>query len=269
MRHALKIHGLSKQYHGKFAVEQVDLTASAGELVVLLGPSGAGKSTIFRCVTRLVAADGGEIEVLGQRMDRLHGRTLRQQRRSIGLIFQQFNLIGRLSALDNVLAGRLGAVPAWRAIARRFTAADRQLALAALDRVGLLSHAYQRADRLSGGQQQRVAIARVLAQESRIILADEPVASLDPIAANNVLEILRSVARERGIAVLCSLHQTALAQRYADRIVAMRAGRIVLDAAASSLDAQEIHRIYGGENRVAELDEPAAGIEIGEAAAAA
>lgn len=248
MQHALAIRGLSKRYGDKAAVDRVDLTVAPGEFVALLGPSGAGKSTIFRCVTRLVAADAGEIDLLGARMDALHGRALRNQRRAIGLIFQQFNLIGRLSALDNVLAGRLGAVPTWRAVLRRFTTPDRQRALASLDHVGLLSHAYQRADRLSGGQQQRVAIARVLAQESRIILADEPVASLDPNAANNVLGILRSVAHERGIAVLCSLHQTALAQSYADRIVAMRDGRIVLDAAAASLDADEIHRIYGGED---------------------
>jgi phosphonate transport system ATP-binding protein len=178
-------------------------------------------------------------------MDNLHGRALRLQRRSIGLIFQQFNLIGRLCALDNVLAGRLGAIPTWRAVLRKFQAADRQIALAALDRVGLLEHAYQRADRLSGGQQQRVAIARVLAQESRIILADEPVASLDPAAANNVLGILRAVARERGIAVLCSLHQTALARQFADRIIALRGGQVVLDARTDALDADDIQRIYG------------------------
>lgn len=245
MQEALRIHALSKSYGSKAAVSHVDLSVAPGEFVALIGPSGAGKSTIFRCISRLVIADSGEIEVLGQRMDNLSGRALRLQRRSIGLIFQQFNLIGRLSAMENVLAGRLGAVPTWRAVLRRFQPADRQVALEALDRVGLLAQAYQRADRLSGGQQQRVAIARVLAQESQIILADEPVASLDPIAANNVLEILRMIARERGIAVLCSLHQTALARTFADRIVALHSGRVVLNATTDALDADEIHRIYG------------------------
>jgi phosphonate transport system ATP-binding protein len=253
---ALQIRALTKSYGNVTAVAQVDLTVSAGEFVALLGPSGAGKSTIFRCVTRLVAPDAGEVDVLGRRMDNLSGRALRMQRRSIGLIFQQFNLIERLSALDNVLAGRLGATPTWRAVLRRFPQSDRQLALAALDRVGLLEKAYQRADRLSGGQQQRVAIARVLAQESRIILADEPVASLDPSAADNVLGILRSVARERGIAVLCSLHQTAFAQRYADRIVALRAGKIISDTAAADLGADEIRRIYGAGDELA-IEAPA------------
>jgi phosphonate transport system ATP-binding protein len=243
---ALQIRALTKHYGDVAAVAQVSLAVSPGEVVALLGPSGAGKSTIFRCISRLVAPDAGEVEVLGERMETLRGRALRTQRRSIGLIFQQFNLIGRVSALDNVLAGRLGATPTWRAVLRAFPQSDRQLALAALDRVGLLEKAYQRADRLSGGQQQRVAIARVLAQQSRIILADEPVASLDPIAADNVLGILRSVARERGIAVLCSLHQTAFAQRYADRIIALRAGKIVADVAAGALGADDFRRIYGG-----------------------
>jgi phosphonate transport system ATP-binding protein len=266
MPYALQIRGLRKQYGTKVALDRVDLRVKPGEFVVLLGPSGAGKSTIFRCVTGLVAADSGEIDMLGARMDGLRGRRLREIRRSIGLIFQQFNLIGRLSAIENVLAGRLGAVPTWRAVLRRFSVEDRQRALAALDRVGLLAETYQRADRLSGGQQQRVAIARVLAQECRVILADEPVASLDPVAASNVLSTLRSVARERGIAVLCSLHQTALAQRYADRIIAMSSGRVVLDAAASSLDAADIYRVYRGDGGGA--GEDSSGGIVAEAAAA-
>jgi phosphonate transport system ATP-binding protein len=163
----------------------------------------------------------------------------------VGLIFQQFNLIGRLSALDNVLAGRLGHVSTWRVIARAFPARDRQLALAALDRVGLLDKAYQRADSLSGGQQQRVAIARVLAQEARLVLADEPVSSLDPASAEIVLATLRDVAAASGIAVVCALHQVDYARRFCDRLVALDKGRLVLDVPARAFDAGAFERLYG------------------------
>ncbi len=241
---ALQIDGLEKRYGDTHAVAGVSLSVGEGELVALLGPSGSGKSTLFRCVSRLARPDAGAVHVAGVRIDELEGRALRDKRRAIGLIFQQFNLIGRLSALDNVLAGRLGSVGTLRATFRAFSSEDRQLALAVLDRVGLLDKAYQRADSLSGGQQQRVAIARVVAQRSRIILADEPVASLDPTSANNVLTLLRSIARERGIAVLCSLHQTDLARGFADRIVAMKQGKVMLDAAVGNVGDAEILAIY-------------------------
>jgi phosphonate transport system ATP-binding protein len=241
---ALDIVALEKRYGPTRAVDGISLSVGGGELVALLGPSGSGKSTLFRCISRLARPDGGSVHVAGARIDQLEGRALREQRRAIGLIFQQFNLIGRLSAIDNVLAGRLGTVGAVQAALRAFSADDRQLALAALDRVGLLEKAYQRADSLSGGQQQRVAIARVIAQQSRIILADEPVASLDPTAADKVLTLLREVARERGIAVLCSLHQTTLARGFADRIVAIKQGQVVLDAPATDVGDAEIAAIY-------------------------
>jgi phosphonate transport system ATP-binding protein len=243
--HALSLDRLTKRFGSSIAVDSVSFTVDASEVVVLLGPSGSGKSTIFRCISRLARPDGGAIEVLGTRMDTLEGQRLREQRRAVGLIFQQFNLIGRMSAIDNVLAGRLGSVGAFRATLRAFSAADRQLALAALDRVGLLDKAYQRADSLSGGQQQRVAIARVVAQQSRIILADEPVASLDPTSAENVLSLLKSIARERGIAVLCSLHQTELARRHADRIIALKHGRIVLNGPPAAVSQEQLTAIYG------------------------
>ncbi|MCZ8313528.1 phosphonate ABC transporter ATP-binding protein [Phreatobacter sp.] len=241
----LSLSGVSKTYGSTIALADVSFTVAPGEVVALVGPSGAGKSTVFRCVTRLVAPDAGSVSVLGSDLAGLRGRQLRDARRDIGLIFQQFNLISRMSALDNVLAGRMGHVATWRVVARRFPAADRQLALACLDRVGLLDKAYQRADSLSGGQQQRVAIARVLAQRSRVLLADEPVSSLDPKAADNVLTVLRSVARENGIAVLCSLHQVDLARRFADRVVALRSGRLVLDAPAAALTPAAFADIYG------------------------
>ena len=240
----VRLVGVSKRFPGATALDAVSLEIGVGEFVALIGPSGAGKSTLFRCVTRLLPPDAGRIEVGGVDVTRLDARRLRETRRKVGLIFQQFNLIGRISALDNVLVGRLGRAPTWRVLTRCFTAADRQLALAALDRVGLLEKAYQRADKLSGGQQQRVAIARVLAQEATIILADEPVSSLDPCSARNVLDLLRRVARADGIAVVCSLHQTDLARCYADRIIGLRDGRLCLDEPAQKLDMNRLMGIY-------------------------
>ena len=241
---ALLLDRVRKRYGASFALDDVSFSIAPGEVVALLGPSGAGKSTVFRCISRLATIDGGRVAVLGQDMAGMDRRALREHRRGIGLIFQQFNLIGRSTALDNTLVGRLGHAPTWRVLLRQFSADDRQLALAALDRVGLLDKAYQRADSLSGGQQQRVAIARVLAQQSRLVLADEPVASLDPAAAANVLGVLRDIARERGIAVLCSLHQTDLARRYADRIVAMRHGKLMLDQPTATVTVPSLNAVY-------------------------
>ena len=240
----LVLADVGKIYGDAPALSDVSFSIPAGAFVVLLGPSGAGKSTIFRCVTGLTQPDTGSIDVAGAKINTLSGRPLREARRNIGLIFQQFNLIGRLTAIKNVLGGRLGHAPAWRVILRLFERRDRQLALANLDRVGLLDKAYQRADSLSGGQQQRVAIARVLTQESQIILADEPVSSLDPDSSETVLGILKGISRERGIAVLCSLHQVDLAKRYADRIIGLRGGRIVYDGPAEGLTDQALDLIY-------------------------
>ena len=243
--HSLVIETVTKRYGTTLALDDVSFVVDPGEFVALLGPSGAGKSTLFRCVTRLVAPDTGVVRVLGRDMSALGGQELRLARRDVGLIFQQFNLIGRLSAMDNVLAGRMGHASTLRVMLRRFTHADRQLALAALDRVGLLERAGQRADSLSGGQQQRVAIARVLAQQARLLLADEPVSSLDPQSAENVLGILRSIARETGIAVVCALHQVDLARRYADRVVALRGGRKLLDVSVNAFDQNAFQELYG------------------------
>lgn len=243
--HPLLIETVTKRYGTTLALDDVSFVVDPGEFIALLGPSGAGKSTLFRCVTRLVSPDIGAVRVLGRDMSALSGQELRLARRDVGLIFQQFNLIGRLSAMDNVLAGRMGHASTLRVMLRQFSRADRQLALAALDRVGLLERAGQRADSLSGGQQQRVAIARVLAQQARLLLADEPVSSLDPQSAENVLGILRNIARESGIAVVCALHQLDLARRYADRVVALRAGRKLLDAKVNAFDQNAFQELYG------------------------
>jgi len=225
------------------ALTRVSLTVHPGEFVAVLGPSGAGKTTLFRCLTGLTRPDAGSVLVNGTDIGRVRGRALRHARHGVALIFQQFNLIRRLTAMQNVLVGRLAQAPTWRVVTRRFARADRQLALGCLDTVGLLERAWARADRLSGGQQQRVAIARALAQEATVILADEPVASLDPESAATVLESLRSVAAT-GVAVVASLHQVHLARAYADRIVALRAGTIVQDAPAARIDARTLEQIY-------------------------
>ncbi|MFO1128160.1 MAG: phosphonate ABC transporter ATP-binding protein [Rhodospirillales bacterium] len=222
----IRVHDLSKRYGEAMVLDRLSLEVAPGEVVALVGRSGAGKTTLFGCISRLVPMDTGEIEVSGQPLHALHGRRLGRARNQIGVIFQQFNLVRRASARDNVLIGRLAQTPTWRVLLRRFRTADRQDALAALDRVGLLAHAGQRADRLSGGQQQRVAIARVLAQHCRVILADEPVASLDPETARHILALLREVAREQGITVICSLHQVEFAGGFADRVVRLTRGRI-------------------------------------------
>lgn len=228
----IRVRGLCKRYGERTVLDGVSLAVEPGELVALLGPSGAGKTTLFRCLARFVMPDAGEMILAGHPMHALHGRKLAAARRDIGVVFQQFNLVRRRTALDNVLAGRLASVSLWRVALGCFPMDDRAAALAALGRVGLRGHADQRADRLSGGQQQRVAITRALVQQSRVLLADEPVASLDPEAAAGVLALLRDVARRDGLAVLCNLHQRDLARRFADRIIMLEHGRIVTDAEA-------------------------------------
>lgn len=217
---------VSKSFGVRQALDRASLTVHPGEFIAVLGPSGSGKSTLFRCLTRLTEPDQGSIEIAGQPFHRLRGRDLASARRQIGVVFQQFNLVRRLSALDNVLAGRLAGAEMWRVMLRSFAPLDRQLAINALIQVGLEEQFEQRADTLSGGQQQRVAIARAIAQQSQIILADEPVASLDPETAVAILELLHGLTRTAGIAVVCTLHQPQLAQRFADRVLIMDAGQL-------------------------------------------
>ena len=227
MSAALRIVEVSKRYGEVEALRSASLSVAPGEFVAVLGPSGSGKSTLFRCITRLTEPDAGEIHVAGKPLHALKGSKLADARRDIGVVFQQFNLIRRRSAHENVLAGRLGMAPLWRVVTGMFDSGDMRRAAEALDAVGLSDQIEQRADTLSGGQQQRVAIARALAQESRVLLADEPVASLDPDTATSVLELMHSLTKSKGLAVLCTLHQPHLAERFADRVLRMRNGRLV------------------------------------------
>jgi phosphonate transport system ATP-binding protein len=245
---ALGVRGLSHAYGGAPVLRAVDFTVTAGEVVAVVGPSGAGKTTLFRCLTRLVQADAGELDLFGTDLRQLDGRALREARRDLGLVFQSYNLVRRLTALQNVLVGRLADVATWRVLLRRFPAADEALAAACLDQVGLLPYAHTRADRLSGGQQQRVAIARVLASRARVVLADEPVASLDPASAADVLSALRSLATDHGKAVVCSLHQVDLVAGFADRVVGLRDGRVVLDVPADRFDSAAARDLYARES---------------------
>jgi len=250
----LRVVGLSHRYGHRQVLDDVSLALAPGEVVAVVGPSGAGKTTLFRCITRLVTPDAGRVELAGRDLTALNRGELRTARRDIGLVFQQYNLVRRLSALDNVLAGRLADLPTWRVLARRPGRAERALATDCLKRVDLIDHADSRADRLSGGQQQRVAIARALAQHSRVVLADEPVSSLDPSAAGRVLAALRSIASEDRIAVLCSLHQVDMVAGFADRVIGLRAGRIVLDVAATNFASR--HRDLAYAEPEAGLDRP-------------
>ncbi len=250
----LILTGLSKSFAGTCAVDGVDLTVRRGEFVGVIGRSGAGKSTLLRLINRLIEPTRGSMTFGGQDVIALKGRALRHWRRDCAIIFQQFNLVDRLDVLTNVLIGRLCDHGFLSSMAMRFSDAERTLAIQALDRLDLAPQALQRADTLSGGQQQRVAIAKALVQKPRIMLADEPIASLDPANATRVMDGLRTINREDGITILVNLHTLDTARAYCGRIVAMRDGRKMFDGAARQLTSGVVRDIYGAEG-VAEFDE--------------
>lgn len=244
---AVRITDLGKTYPGAAnpALEGVSLSVAPGEIVVLLGLSGSGKSTLLRHVNGLETPTTGSVVSLGEAVDDLRGRDLRALRGRIGFIFQQFELVGALTVLENVLTGGLATLRGPRVGILTYPRMLREKALGHLERVGLLEFAYQRADQLSGGQQQRVAIARALMQDPEILLADEPVASLDPESSSQVMALIREIAAERSLTVICSLHQVDLALSWGDRIVGLRAGHVVLDTRTDSLTREEVMEIYG------------------------
>jgi phosphonate transport system ATP-binding protein len=238
----LEIAHLSKTYPGGVeALRDVNVRVNPGEFLVILGPSGAGKSTLLRCINRLVDPSAGK--VLFDEKEIGEG-DLRAVRRQFGMVFQQFNLVKRLSVLTNVLTGRLGYRSSWRSMLYSFPESDKRIAIECLARVNMDHKAFQRADTLSGGEQQRVAIARALAQQPKVILADEPVASLDPKIARQVLGYLRDVARDLGITVVCNLHQVDYAREFAARVVGMSRGAVVFDGPTAQLNDDILHRIY-------------------------
>ena len=249
MRAAIRVDRLNKSFGRKQALFDLALSVQPGEMVALIGASGSGKSTLLRHLAGLARGDAGSIEVLGRQVQadgRLNG-DVRRQRADIGYIFQQFNLVGRLSVMQNVLLGGLGRMPRWRGSLSLFNAEERQRAMQALERVGLAEFAAQRASTLSGGQQQRVAIARALCQQAEVILADEPIASLDPESARKVMEILADINRCDGKTVVVTLHQVDYAVRYCQRAVALKGGRIHFDGPTESFNPDFLNDLYGGD----------------------
>jgi len=245
----LALRGLVKEYvAGKRVLDGIDLEFAPAGITAIIGPSGTGKSTLLRCINRLVEPTVGAILLDGRDIAPLQGRQLRETRRRIGMVFQEFNLVERLSVMENVLSGRLGYTPAFKAWLRKFPAEDIDAAFKLLDRVGLGGFANQRADALSGGQRQRVGIARALMQRPRLLLADEPTSSLDPKTSVEIMELLKDVGREQSLPVIVNMHDVELARRFADRVVGMSGGRVVYDGPGAGLSDDVLKSIYGGES---------------------
>ncbi len=246
MQHStLELRGLTRRFGAKVAVDGVTLSVPPGQMLGILGRSGAGKSTLLRMINRLIEPSAGTIRYGGADVTALTGKALRDWRSGCAMIFQQFNLIPRLDVLTNVLMGRLNHRPVLSSLFGMFSAEERAMALRALERFDLLETALRRAGQISGGQQQRVAICRALLQEPALLLADEPIASLDPHNARVVMDALRLINREDGLTVLCNLHHIDTARSYCDRIVAMQDGRIVFDGSAGELTSDRVREIYG------------------------
>jgi len=245
----LRIEHLRKRYRtGDEALRDVSFTVPCGQITGLIGPSGAGKSTLIRCVNRLVEPTGGRIFLDDLDVTALSRSQLRKARRRIGMIFQEFALVERLTVMENVLSGRLGYVPFWRSFARRYPPGDVDKAFGLLERVGVLDQADKRADALSGGQRQRVGVARALEQDPELLLIDEPTASLDPKTSRQIMRLIREICAERNLPAIINIHDVVLAQAFVDRVVGLRAGEVVFDGLPNALSPEVLTRIYGEED---------------------
>jgi phosphonate transport system ATP-binding protein len=248
----LRIVRVSKEYlPGKPVLRDIWLDIGGTGITAIIGPSGTGKSTLIRCINRLIDPTSGEILFEGKDLAKLAGAELRAARRRIGMVFQEYNLVERLTVMENLLSGRLGYVSAWRAFRRKFSNADIQRAFDLLTRVGLADFANRRADELSGGQRQRVGICRAVMQSPGLLLADEPTSSLDPKTSVEIMELMRDLARENNVPVVINIHQVQLAQRFAERIIGMSGGLVVYDGAPDGLTQDILQKIYGGEDWLA------------------
>ena len=240
----IKFDNVNKVYsNGLHALKNVSLEIKQGEFVAIIGLSGAGKSTLLRTINRMHDISEGSLTVNGQEVNDLSGKDLRKFRRKVGVVFQSFNLVTRTTVINNVLTSRVPDMPLWKSIIGLYSKEDKVIALEALDKVGILDKAYVRADQLSGGQQQRVALARTLAQKPEIILADEPVAALDPITAKQVMDDFKKINKELNMSVLINIHHVDLALKYADRVIGIKAGEIVYDGPATKVDSEVLKQI--------------------------
>jgi phosphonate transport system ATP-binding protein len=251
----LECTSLHKIYpNGVHALKGVSLEVERGEFLVVIGLSGSGKSTLLRCINRLHEPTSGSIRYEGRDVTRLQGAELRAYRKNIGMVFQHFNLIKRRSVIENVIAGRLASLPVWPSLMGNFSEELRAEAMANLEIVGLTEKAVMRADALSGGQQQRVAIARTLMQQPELVLADEPVASLDPATSHSVMQYLERINKEFGTTIICNLHFLSLVRQYATRVVALKDGELVFEGSPHAIDKAWFARIYGEDAVEVEID---------------
>ncbi|MCA3246655.1 MAG: phosphonate ABC transporter ATP-binding protein [Azospirillum sp.] len=245
----LAVRGLVKEYvRGKPVLRGIDIAFAPRGMTAIIGPSGTGKSTLIRCINGLVRPTSGEIHFMGLDLAKLRGRDLRLARRRVGMVFQEYNLVERLTVMENALSGRLGYVPVWRAFLRKYPAEDVARAFELLDAVGLGDFAHRRADALSGGQRQRVGIARALMQNPDLLLADEPTSSLDPKTSVEIMELMDGLAAKAGIPVVVNIHNVELAKRFAVRVIGMTGGRVVFDGKPDALEPKHLSEIYGGES---------------------
>ena len=251
----LKLENLTKRYYtGDLALQGIDLSIPNGQVLALIGPSGAGKSTLIRCINRLVEPTNGSAILNEVNLTKLSSRALRKSRRKMGMIFQEYALVERLTVMENVLSGRLGYVGFWKSFLRRFPKKDVNEAFRLLDRVGLLEMADKRADELSGGQRQRVGICRALIQDPDLLLVDEPTASLDPKTSRQIMRLINELCQERGLTAIINIHDVLLAQMFSQRIVGLALGNIVYDGSPEGLTPEVLTKIYGEEDWSATIE---------------